>query len=316
MESWGIFGQFPWQNQPTSSSPPRHSGQRHQAAWPALHGRSWESNPHTSTSTSLSHNTLLPGTRSSSDHAHLLQAEPVPAARQDLTAPSTIGAPEWAKTQHLIKALLLSTFPTATPASPFTLLREELLQHFRKPSSPALQQQISSPGLGEVSRPALLSISRDNAQKRKKRSKAEGLFSSCIPPAFHINYSSVLPGLCLPKALHHKSGCAVVGSTKAKPREPKWPLPRYPGSCSLSLGLKLKKGGPKPSPTTCASSCLILSPRLSRVPGSHRAHRTASAGCPGAQPCHCAGGLRAQSEAGFGPHPGEIHLPSPSTSRA
>lgn len=72
---------------------------------------------------------------------------------------------------------------------------------------------------------------------KKGKSKAECSFSSCIPPAFHINYFSFLPGLCLPNAVHHKPGCALGAARTAKPC-PCCPA-AHTSSCSQNLGLKV-----------------------------------------------------------------------------
>lgn len=62
--------------------------------------------------------------------------------------------------------------------------------------------------------------------KKKQKSKAEGLLSACILPAFHINYSSSLPGLLLPSTLPYQPGCAVVDKVpQAQMASSHWPAP-------------------------------------------------------------------------------------------
>lgn len=98
---------------------------------------------------------------------------------------------------------------------------------------------------------------------KKGKSKAEGSFSSCIPPAFHINYFSFLPCLRLPNAVHHEPGCALGAARTAKP------CPRcsasHTSSCSQKSGFKgeLKS---KSEPELCLTARVpVLScPRLSR----------------------------------------------------
>lgn len=79
---------------------------------------------------------------------------------------------------------------------------------------------------------------------RKQKSKAEGLVSACILPAFHINYSSSLPGLHLPSTLPYQPVCAVVDKERL-------------GLCSGAVWLSSLHPEPKdmrpliPVPTTC-----------------------------------------------------------------
>lgn len=63
-------------------------------------------------------------------------------------------------------------------------------------------------------------------KKGKNKSKAEGLLSACILPAFHINYSSLLPGHHLPSTLPYQPGRAVVDKVpQAQKAFSHWPAP-------------------------------------------------------------------------------------------